>query len=384
MNARETKALIKKLSAELGFVEAGVVLPKRPAHYDKFLYWLSEGHAADMSYLETERARACREDPSMLFPECKSIITLLARYPSPVNQGDIQRTVEQGKVAAYAWGEDYHTILVGKLNQLVSNFQAAAGRTIMSMAVTDSVPLLERELAQSAGLGWIGKNSCLISPRHGSFTFIAELLVDVQLAPDEKRIPDHCGTCQRCVDACPTRCILPDRTIQAERCISYLTIENRGDISTELRPLMGNWVFGCDICQSVCPWNRKPDDKLVDGGFKLHSHLKKLDLVNELALSEEGFKRIFKCSPISRTRRRGYLRNIALVLGNQRDLKAVNPLIQVMKCDPDPVVRTTAVWSLSKFGSEQIELELQTALAGETNISVRDEINQALKGIGGK
>jgi len=384
MDAREYKALIKKLSSELGFVGAGVTLPRRPAHYDKFLCWLSEGHAVGMGYLETERARVCREDPSMLFPECKTIITLLARYPSPVNLGNIPQTVEQGQVAAYAWGEDYHTVLVEKLNQLVSNFQAATGRTMRSMAVTDSVPLLERELAQSAGLGWIGKNSCLISPRHGSFTYIAELLVDVQLAPDEEMIPDHCGTCQRCVDACPTRCIFPDRTIQAERCISYLTIENRSDISTKLRPLLGNWVFGCDICQSVCPWNRKLDDKSVDSRFKLHPHLEKRDLVNELTLSEDGFKRIFAYSPISRARRGGYLRNIALVLGNQRNLKAVNRLIQVMKCDTDPVIRAAAVWALSKIGGEQIEAELKTALAGETDVSVCHEINQALDGIEGK
>jgi epoxyqueuosine reductase len=378
MDKRKIITIIKELSNEFGFIDAGVIEPQRPTHFDKYINWLAEGHALGMGYMDTERARSCREDPLLLFPECKSIIVLLSRYPSPNITGDRSENSVQDLIAAYAWGQDYHKLLIDRLDLLVERFEDATGYTWKSMAVTDSAPLLEREMAFSAGLGWIGKNSCLISPRFGSFTFIAELFVDFLLEPEDKRVSDHCGTCHRCVDACPTHCILPNRTIQAERCISYLTIENRGAIVSELRSYIGSWIFGCDICQMVCPWNRKADNQVVDPHFTLYKHLENLDLISELKLSEEDFKHVFKRSPLLRTRRSGYLRNIALVLGNQRNFKAIDQLFQTAKEVPDPIVRGAAIWALSRIGGEEVKVGLMAALAEESNGSVRDEIQQAL------
>ncbi len=381
--ADSAKTLIRKLSRELGFVDSGVATPGQPAQYDRYLSWLSAGHAAGMAFLNTERARACRADPNRLFTDCKSIIVFLARYPSPIRKNAMRPDIQQGEVAAYAWGEDYHSVLVEKLMLFMTRFQSTTGCTMKSMAVTDSAPLMERALAQSAGLGWIGKNSCLISPHHGSFTFIAELLVDILLEPNETVTPDHCGSCQRCVEACPTQCIQPDRTVHSARCISYLTIENRNEIPADLRPLIGNRIFGCDICQSVCPWNQKVDDSEVDNKFLLSTPLENHVLINELNYSDLEYKRIFKSSPILRSKRSGYLRNIAIVLGNQRNIAAIDQLIHTLGSDPDPIVRGAAAWAVGEIGGDRVKKGLQAALVVESDKSVVNEIIQALSEIEG-
>ncbi|HSK88303.1 MAG TPA: tRNA epoxyqueuosine(34) reductase QueG, partial [Anaerolineales bacterium] len=202
----------------------------------------------------------------------------------------------------------------------------------------------ERDLAQRAGIGWIGKNTCLIHPRQGSYFLLSEILLDLALEPDPPFVTDHCGTCRRCIEACPTDCILPDRTLDARRCISYLTIELKEEIPTELRDKMGNWVFGCDICQMVCPWNRFAGEGDTSFGDQdpLHS------LSEELVISTPEFNQRFQRSPVKRAKRRGYLRNVAVALGNMGDLHEL-PVLQNALHHDEPLVREHVKWAIEKI-----------------------------------
>jgi epoxyqueuosine reductase len=378
MNSHEITCAIRDLSHQYGFVDAGITLPQRPANYDCFLSWLSDGHSAGMNYLSTERSLAVRENPGLLLPDCRSIIVLMARYPRQEPSGNLSDSPDTGVVAAYAGGEDYHHILVDNLEQFAARLTNLANRPVLYRAFTDSVPLLERELAFSAGLGWIGRNSCLVSLEHGSFTFLAELLTDLPLEPDLKVITDHCGNCHRCIDACPTHCILPNRTIDAGQCISYLTIENRGEIPYELRPYLGNWIFGCDICQSVCPWNRKVENSQVDGRFLPSKHVRTLELGHELTLTEAEYQRLYKKSPILRAGRSGYLRNVALAIGNRHDSRSLSRLLGVIREEEDPLIRAAAVWAAGQMLNEQVKQELKALHSLETNMTVRGEFTRIL------
>ena len=219
--------------------------------------WLKAGRHGEMSYLSTERSLVRRADPLQILPECQSILVLGMSHPvsDPPAGRENDNHYLQGRIAAYAWGDDYHEVIPERLKELVAFIEDRLGRSIPNRWYTDTGPIMEHDLAQRAGLGWIGKNTCLINPLQGSYFLLAVILLGIYLEPDPHFMPDHCGTCQRCLDACPTSCILPDRTIDARRCISYLTIELKGPIPIDLRAQTGNWVFGCDICQQVCPWN---------------------------------------------------------------------------------------------------------------------------------
>ncbi len=221
-----------------------------------------------------------------------------------------------GRIAAYAWGDDYHDLFTDRMQALAVFIEAQVGAPVQTRCYSDTGPILERDLAQRAGLGWTGKNSCLIHPRQGSFFLLAEMLLAVDLSPDQEFSTDHCGSCRRCLDACPTGCILPDRTLDSRRCISYLTIELKGVIPLDLRPLMGDWIFGCDICQQVCPWNQRFSRKITNSAFNPRPENQRPDIDQEILLTQQEFSRKFKGSPIKRAKRRGYLRNIAVALGN--------------------------------------------------------------------
>lgn len=303
-----------------------------------------------MEYLATERARLCRADPRRILPECKSILVLAMPYaaslaPLPLGEGRGVR----GNIAAYAWGEDYHLVIPQKLKTLVAFIEEQVGRPVPHRWYTDTGPLLERDLAQRAGLGWIGKNTCLIHPRHGSYFLLAEILLGLELDPDPPFPTDHCGSCTRCLDACPTHCILPDRTLDARRCISYLTIELKEAIPLELRPSLGNWVFGCDICQRVCPWNRFAPPQ-GDPAFAPRPDVPTPDLIREMELTPQEFKRKFNHSPVQRAKRRGYLRNVVVALGNSGDPAAV-PALQKALRDAEPLVREHARWALEQIAN---------------------------------
>jgi epoxyqueuosine reductase len=297
-----------------------------------------------MRYLANERARAYRADPHLILPECKSILVLAAPYaaPKPAETSEIPSLT--GHVAAYAWGDDYHNLFPSRLQELVAFIEAQVGHPVPNRFYTDTGPILERDLAQRAGLGWIGKNTCLINPKYGSYFLLAEILLGIELKPDSPFAADHCGTCTRCLEACPTNCILPDRTIDACRCVSYLTIELKGNIPEEMRPLLGDWVFGCDICQMVCPWNRFARSQ-GDASFSSRPDVPIPNLVSEISLSPEAFNRKFKNSPLKRAKRRGYLRNVAVALGNSKDPNVSFALENALE-DSEPMIREHAAWAL--------------------------------------
>jgi epoxyqueuosine reductase len=289
---------------------------------------------------------------------------------------------ERGQVSCYAWGDDYHEIITERLTAIVKFIEDQVGYPIANRYYTDTGPLLERDLAMRAGLGWIGKNTCLIHPQLGSYFFLCEILLGIELEIDPPFIDDRCGSCTRCLDACPTACILPDRTIDARRCISYLTIELKGPIPPTLRARVGDWVFGCDVCQQVCPWNQRFAQLNGDPAFSPRNEVPYPDLLQELTLTPESFNRKFKRSPLRRAKRRGYLRNVAVALGNcvSQDVEhaAVTALTMSLQADPESLVRGHAAWALGHIKSDVALQALEAAFGQESDAWVRDEIRQAL------
>jgi epoxyqueuosine reductase len=355
---------IKAEAQRLGFSLAGVTSPDPPPHWHVYEQWLDQGRQASMAYLADEPARTRRRDPRLILPDCKSILVLAARYPDPgtggvdPGTGGVFEPAQApatdgpcGRVAAYAWGTDYHRVLPQRMEALVAFIEARVGRAVAHRAYTDTGPLLERDLAQRAGLGWIGKNTCLINPRRGSYFFLAEILLALELEADPPFLDDRCGTCRRCIDACPTQCILPDRTLDAGGCISYLTIELKESIPTGLRSRIGSWVFGCDACQQVCPWNRFADGP-VDPAFSPRQGVPAPAMIAEIDLTPEAFNRKFKDSPVQRARRRGYRRNLAVALGNAGD-PASAPALARAAGDPEPLVGESAAWALEQISGNR-------------------------------
>jgi len=368
---------IKQYARTLGFDWVGITGPDPAPHYPVFENWLDAGRHGEMGYLGNERSRLRRADPRRVLPECKTILALGVRYPAPDSTGGGKDGVLRGKIASFAWGMDYHDILPERLQSLSAYIETQVGSPVPNRWYTDTGPILERDMAQRAGLGWIGKNTCLIHPKMGSYFLLAEILLGVELAPDPPFTPDHCGTCTRCLDACPTACILPDRTIDSRRCISYLTIELKGPIPRHLRPLIGEWVFGCDICQQVCPWNKRFAVSQGDPAFGPRLNLHHSDLTEELALTAEEFNRKFKGSPVKRSKRRGYLRNITVALGNSKDPSAIPALRDALLNDPEPLVRAHAAWALGNIGGDLARGALKTAAAVENDPTVLGEIQAA-------
>ncbi len=368
-------------AGSLGFSLAGVSRPEAPPHFPAFMRWLEQDRHGEMAYLARPESVRRRKDPGLILPGAQTILSLAVLYSSPALAPGSQQAGEiRGRVAAYAWGKDYHLVIPPRLDALAGKIARMLGRPAGKgqKRYTDTGPILERDWGQQAGLGWIGKNTCLISPSLGSNFFLAELLVDEAIEPDPPFAFDRCGSCQRCIQACPTRCILPDRTIDARRCISYLTIEKKGEIPLDLRPQMGNWVFGCDVCQEVCPWNLRFAPQNGDPAFEPRPEAAAPALLQDLRLTPEGFNRKFKDSPIQRSRRRGYLRNVCVALGNQGDASAIPALSGVLETEPEPLVRRHAAWALARIGTQAARWSLEKALNFESDPEVVSEIRQAL------
>lgn len=354
---------VKAEACRLGFELVGVTTPEPPPHLQTYEQWLEAGRNASMGYLAAENARARRADPRLILPECQSILVLGIRYDAPASlpaplpadhprrvQGDERRA--QGRVASYAWGDDYHTVLPPRLRTLVTFIEQQVGHTVPNRYYTDTGPVLERDLAQRAGLGWIGKNTCLINPKSGSYFLLAEILLGIALESDPPFVTDHCGTCTRCIEACPTECILPDRSLDAGRCISYLTIENKGEIPPGLRSLTGEWVFGCDICQAVCPWNIRFAAPDGHPALAAREGIPLPVLADELGLTPQQFGKKFKDSPVKRAKRRGYLRNVATALAGQGSAQDLTALEGATK-DEDDLVRGHAAWAIEQIKSRE-------------------------------
>jgi epoxyqueuosine reductase len=343
------KQTIKEKARQLGFTLAGVTSSEPPSHYSVFEDWLNADMHGTMNYLAEERSRTRRADPKQILPECKSIIVLAMPYsPLPEQSSSFILYPSSHRIASYALGDDYHDIIPPRLKLIVEFIEEQLGHPVPNRYYTDTGPILEREFAQRAGLGWIGKNSMLINPKAGSTFFLAEILLGIELEPDDATITDHCGTCTRCITACPTQCILPNRTLDARRCISYLTIELKEDIPDELRPLMKDWIFGCDICQQVCPWNRFSFQ--ADSAFEPKIPLPVL--TSDLTLTSVEFNQRFKKSPIKRAKRRGYLRNLAVAIGNNGSESDI-PMLEQTSQNNEPLVREHAKWAKEKIRSKK-------------------------------
>jgi epoxyqueuosine reductase len=331
---------IKDRANELGFPLAGVTTPDPPPHLEFLQNWLLAGYQASMDWIGTDRSLERRADPRAILPECRSILVLGSPYPAP------RGNVGGGNIAAYALNMDYHDVLGIRLQELVDAIEDWAGEPVPNRWYTDTGPVLEKELAMRAGLGWIGKNTSLINKEYGSYFFLAEILLGIELIIDPPITENYCGDCTRCLVTCPTGALREPYTLDANRCISYLTIEHREEIPEGLRSRMGDWIFGCDICQLICPWN-KPGQEASDilEEFQPREELLDVDLIEELGLSQEEFSARFKGSPVKRAKQQGYIRNVAVALGNRGEEDALPALEKALE-DPEPLIQNSAAWAM--------------------------------------
>ena len=363
---------IKEAAQRLGFELVGIS-PMRPApHEQSFAQWLREGLAGNLDYMQ--RTESLRRDPRELVPWAVSIISVGMNYYSGYSR-PVESSESRGWISRYAWGDDYHNVMKGKLEALLESIGQFRDGNIQGKAFVDSGPVLERDFAGIAGLGWIGKNTHLISPKKGSWFFLGELFVDLPLAYD-RPIRDRCGRCDLCLKACPTGAFVGPYVLDARRCISYLTIELKDWMPRSLRPLVGNHIFGCDICQEVCPYNVKalPTAEIA---FQPRSGLHAPELIAFLSLSEAEFRQRFRASPILRAKRRGFLRNVAVALGNLKALDAVPALIRSLD-DEESVVRGHVAWALGQIGAQTALDPLHRRLRAENDADVQEELRQAI------
>ncbi len=366
---------VKQEARRLGFSLTGVCPAVRPEGLDEFYDWIAAGYAGQMHYL-ANRAEAYAH-PDAVLDGARSLVMLGMQYS---NQVATEPGAAAGRVARYAWGTiDYHDLIHRRLKQLKS-YLADRAPTAKVRGVVDTAPLLEREFAQLAGLGWIGKNTLLLNRTAGSWFFLAALVTDLVLEYDQSHEADHCGSCRACLDACPTDAFPKPYVLDATRCISYLTIELKESMPVELREPIGDWVFGCDVCQDVCPWNRRPPDTL-EAELQPVDQLNPLDLPALFAMDDDGFRRQFRKTPLWRSRRRGVLRNAAVALGNRRSSPGLAALCRGIN-DEEPMVRAACAWSLGRY-SEPVAREMLVARRKiESDVHVISEIDLAL-GSGG-
>jgi epoxyqueuosine reductase len=335
---------VKMLARQCGFELAGITAALPLSDYQQFDEWRQAGLAGEMAYL-TDRRGDLRADPRHLLSDAKTIICVAKLYNTAHPYSSQRGERESGWISRYAWGKDYHDVLRGGLEDLRSKLEHAHGKPFSSRICVDTAPLLERSYARLAGLGWIGRNTCLINQSSGSWFFLGEMLTSLELTLDSAP-PDRCGTCRRCVDACPTSAIVPSSNgwqLDSRACISYLTIEKRGSIEPDMQADMGDHLFGCDICQDVCPWNRRAP-ATTEMGFEPPGTLPSLPELS--SYSEEDFRREFRHSPVWRTKHRGFLRNVAIAMGNSGDLAMIEPL-EGLATHPDESVSGAANQALA-------------------------------------
>ncbi|HYU17310.1 MAG TPA: tRNA epoxyqueuosine(34) reductase QueG [Chloroflexota bacterium] len=364
---------VKRRASELGFHLVGVTSAERFASAEwRLVDWLQAGRHAELSWMTPERVRrSCR--PTELLAGARSLIVVGVAYAAP--QPHLSTAEPTGRIARYARSSDYHDVMGRRLRALADYLRQVAGSDVRTRVFVDSSPLAEREAAVRAGLGFFGKNTNLLTAVAGSWVLLGAVLTDLALGPDRPVVKD-CGQCRLCLDACPTGALPAPYVLDANRCISYLTIEHRGPIAPELRPSIGDHVFGCDICQEVCPWNRA-NRSLIWPELLGDERSAWPLLVDLLDLDDDGFQRRFKGTPITRAKRRGLLRNAAVALGNQARPETV-PVLARALADPEPLVRGHAAWALGRIGSQPARAALERALTSERDPYVRRETEDAL------
>ena len=337
---------IKTEANRLGFSHIGVTSALPVVQFAKYQAWIDEGLNANLVYLSRPDTLAKRGNPQLILENCQSVVCLALPYHRPASSLG-ENHAGQGRTSAYARTEDYHQIIWDRLDQLETFIHQRAGQEVVLKSYVDTGPILERSFATQAGIGIAGKNTCLIIQGAGSYFFLAEILTNLPLPVDEPYTRDLCGSCQRCIDACPTGCIRPDRTIDAARCISTLTIEHRGIIPDDLKNLIGDWVFGCDTCQIVCPHNsRQTEFPITLGKIQVPEFL---DLIEILELDQVQFTARFGQTPLSRAKREGILRNAAIVLGNQRFMPALPTLERCLLKESDPGLVDACQWAIREI-----------------------------------
>ena len=350
----EIKTSLHNLAREIGFDSCRVAACAAPAHTNEFRQWLREGAAGEMAYMQRGEEKRC--DPQQVLSAAKSIIVLAMNYwqgkEGPQLSASLalrgKETAATGKIARYAWGDDYHEVIGPKLDQLDEFLRRHGGN---QKCYVDTGPVLERDHAAAAGIGWHGKSTMLIDERLGTWFFLAEILTTLALPPDQA-VRDRCGTCTRCIDACPTGAITAPHQVDARRCISYLTIEHKTAIPVELRPLIGDRIFGCDDCLDACPWNRFAEQSRQTAFQARHATVG-MALRDYLDLTEEQFREMFRKSPIKRIKRRGFLRNVCIALGNVGDNDDL-PALERAALDPEPLIAEHAQWAIRQIHRKTI------------------------------
>ncbi len=375
-----TRETLAETAKGLGFVLVGFARLRRlDEREDFYRRWLDDGSHAAMAYLA--RAPERRFDPRRLDPRYKSVVSLGYPYARPSLPED-SRTLDwraemRGRIAAYALGPDYHDYVL-KRARIVADAITKDRPGAIARAYVDTGPVFEREWATEARLGWFGKNTMLLNRDHGSYFFLAEIFTDVEFEPSAEPYREHCGTCRRCIDLCPTGALANGYVMRSDLCISYQTIENRGAIPVELRPKLGNWIFGCDICNEVCPWNGDAASADPNAAHDLHPHLPEL-----LALDDHAFSARFSKSAVKRAKRRGLLRNVAVALGNTRNPDAAVALARALESEAEPLIRSHAAWALGQVAREVrsplARRALERARLRDDDIAVRAETIAALE-----
>jgi epoxyqueuosine reductase len=360
--------LIVERAHELGFLAVGFVPVGPMSHRHHLARWLDEGRHGEMTWMANHRA--LREDSSRLEPGMRTVIALAVPYHSGPLEPD-------PAISRYALGLDYHDIARTRMRELAAFIAAESGAPVASRPAVDSAPVLERNVAVEAGIGWLGKSAMVLRQGSGSWFFLAELFVGLEIDPTDSKHPDRCGRCTRCIDLCPTGAILAPYRVDARRCISYLTIELRGPIPRGLRVGVGQHLFGCDICQSVCPWNRNPAAPVL-AELRPREETVTADARTFLRMSDAEFRIRFRGTPLFRTRRDGMARNAAVVLGNTQDPEAVPLLADAAGNDPSALVRGHAAWGLGRIGSSAALQALQSACLRETDSYVLEEMRYVL------
>jgi epoxyqueuosine reductase len=367
---------VKEWALEAGFDLAGIAgVEPLPEAERSAKEWLSAGMAAGMKWI-TEGRIDLSYAPSLLLSSARSVITLGKYYLPPKEDGASIAAGPRGKIARYAQGQDYHDVFPPRMASFVDRLARELGHRPSTRFFVDSSPLAEKPVAVRSGIAFYGKNGCMLTRGYGSWILLAEIMTDLELEPDMPMRRD-CGRCRICMDRCPTGAIAAPYKVDARLCISYLTIEHKGPIPLELRGKMGNWIFGCDVCQDVCPYNQaaRPMD---DPAFMPRAGVgPNPALIPLLRLDRQQFKDLFKGSPILRPKRRGFLRNVAVALGNSRDPSAVPALAGALQ-DEEPLVRSHSAWALGQMCDREAKTALEVALHRETDEAIQEEIRLAL------
>lgn len=332
---------IKSLAAASGFDDCRVARANRASHADVFLAWLRDGCHGEMAWMEREPER--RADPRIVLPGCQSVLVLAVNYFPGVSPPAPLDGRAPGRIARYAWNDDYHDLILPRLRALDARLVELGG---IQKCYVDTGPVLERDHASAAGLGWNGKSTVQIHRQLGTWFFLAAILTTLEALPDEAS-RDHCGKCTRCIDACPTGAITAPHRVDARRCVSYLTIEHKGPIPEHLRPLLGDRIYGCDDCLAACPWNRFAQ-RSSEARYHAREEIFALGLRDYLALDDEAFRLLFRRSPIKRIKRPRFLRNVCVALGNVGGLDDL-PALASAALDPDPLISEHARWAIGEI-----------------------------------